>query len=188
MRARLLLLAALSALFSATPLQAAIITTNQLVNVVAGGGGTYTYSVGGWTGGGTVTGSFTGLDADINTQLSSFDGEVSAFTMSYSGGTIVGPFALNFASLFGLVYDLNGGPLGDGLTLDVEGIGASAAVGSFSIGPGPVAVCGTGAICGQIDSNATPVPEPTSLTLALLSCGWLAARRSRRSPKRRSIN
>ena len=88
------LLASAMLLAVAAPAQAVIINTADLVSVVAGVPGTFTFSSSGWDGGGLVTGSFSGTDGDVNGQLSSFDGEVSGFSMSYSGGAIVGPFAL----------------------------------------------------------------------------------------------
>jgi hypothetical protein len=163
--------------------EAAVITTADLVAVTAMGGGNYDFSVGGWDGGGLVTGSFAGTDNNADGQLSSFDGEVTGFSMSYGGGAIVAPFSLAFANLFGLVYDLNGGPLGDGTALDIEGIGATGVgpLRSFLIGPGPVGVCGIGQTCGIIDApGQTVIPEPATLGLVLAGSGWLAARRRRR--------
>ena len=104
--------------------------------------------------------------------------------MSYSGGTIVAPFGLGFADLFGLVYDLNGGPLGDGTTLAVEGVGAAGGSASFVLGPGPLALCDTGVVCGIIDGPAAVVPEPASWALMIAGCGLLgqfARRRKLRS-------
>ncbi len=170
----------LCGLFAAAPLHAAVTTTADLVAVAPGAPGTWTYSVGGWAGGGLVTGSFAGVDTNIDGQLSSFDGEVSGFTMSYSGGAIVAPVGFGFADLFGLVYDLDGGPLGDGLVLDVEGIGAAGGGASFVIGPGPVGLCGTGAVCGIIDGPAAVVSQPPMLALTLLALGLLASTSRRR--------
>lgn len=172
---------ALSALcLAAASAQAAFTTTADLVTVVADGPGTWTYSVGGWDGGGVVTGSFAGADADLNGQLSSFNGEVTNFTMSYSGGTSVSPLAFVFADLFGLVYDLSGGPLGDGLLFDIEGIGAGAGGNSFNIGPGPVDLCGAGVTCGIVEGSAAGVPEPGTLALLGLALAGMAASRCRK--------
>ena len=166
---RFLSCGALAALLGASPLHADVITTAELVTVAVGAPGTYTYSVGGWTGGGLVTGSFAGTDGNADGQLSSFDGEVTGFTMSYSGGAIVAALGFSFADLFGLVYDLNGGPLGNGLALDIEGIGAASASAAFSIGPGPTGWCAApGQVCGFIDGQGATVPEPPMLALALL--------------------
>ena len=167
-------------LVAAWPLEAAVTTTTELVSVVAGAPGTFSFSVSGWLGGGIVTGTFAGTDTVADGQLSSFDGEITAFTMSYSGGTIVGAIALGFADLFGLVYDLDGGPLGDGLLLDVEGIGAFSASALFAIGPGPFGVCGGTAICGIIETLDTRVAEPGVLSLLLAGLGLLGARALRR--------
>ena len=180
---RFLSCCALGALLAASPLHAAVTNTADLVTVVPGALGTWTYSVGGWAGGGMVTGSFAGTDGNTDGQLSFFDGEVTGFSMAYSGGAIVAPLGLGFADLFGLVYDLNGGPLGDGLTLDIEGIGATGGGTSFAIGPGPVGPCGTGAVCGTIDGPAALalVPEPPMLALlTLIGLGLLAGTARRR--------
>jgi MYXO-CTERM domain-containing protein len=139
--------------------------------------GSWTFSVGGWGGGGTVTGFFSGADNDVDGQLSSFDGEVTAFGMSYSGGSIVAPFSLGFGDLFGLVWDFDA-ILGDGLILDIEGIGAANAPFYFAIGPGPVGICGAGQICGIIEGEAAAVPEPGML--ALIGLAGLAALRRRK--------
>lgn len=178
-------LAAIAALvISSAPALAATDATSSLVTVTPGGPGSFSFSVGGWGGGGTVTGSFTGADLDANGQLSSFAGEVTGFGMTYSGGTIVGTFGLAFTDLFGLVYDLNGGPLGDGTSLAIEGIGAAGGGLGFSIGPGPVGVCGTPAICGFIEGPAAaPIPEPQSWALMIAGLG-LAGAALRRRPTR----
>ncbi|MFN3371248.1 MAG: PEPxxWA-CTERM sorting domain-containing protein [Sphingomonadaceae bacterium] len=154
------------------PAQAAQDFTANLVSVVASGPGSWSYSVGGWGGGGIVSGIFTGTDLDLDGQLSSFAGEVTGFTMSYSSGSIEAPFSLSFADLYGLVYDLDGGSLGDGTTLAVEGIGALGSGTGFIIGPGPYAVCGTGQTCGVIEGPAAgAIPEPMSWVMLIAGFG-----------------
>lgn len=167
----------LAAALALAPAHAAVTTTTEAAIVAAGAPGTFTFTVSGWTGGGTVTGSFEGTDVDGSGQLSSFAGEITAFSMSYSGGAIVGAIALDFADLFGLVYDLDGGVLGDGLTLDVEGIGATSGVASFVLGPGPLARCDGEAICGTISGPSALVPEPSALLLVLAGIAALLRRR-----------
>ena len=104
----------------------------------------FNFSQGGFFEGASITGMFAGEDLDSNGQLSSFAGEVSNFVMSFSGNSLAPSFSLGFSDLYGLVYDLDGGLLGDGVTLDVEGIGAAA--GSYNY------VTGQGAT-GGIDSG-----------------------------------
>lgn len=171
------LASAAAALLLAGTAHAAADFTASGANVAPDGPGSWTFSVAGWGGGGLVTGSFSGTDDDNDGQLSSFDGEVTGFGMSYSGGSVVAPFALGFGDLFGLVWDFD--PiLGDGLVLDVEGIGAANAPYYFAIGPGPVGICGAGQNCGTIEGDAAAVPEPGML--ALLGLAGLAALRRRK--------
>jgi hypothetical protein len=100
-----------------------------------------------------VTGTFSGEDLDNNGQLSSFRGEVTDFMMSFSGNSLVDRFSLNFDNLFGLVYDLDGGPLGDGFMLDVEGIGAFSEF-QYLAGPGPLACVEGITICGVVSQDS----------------------------------
>jgi hypothetical protein len=178
------MLAALSlaAAALAVPAEAATDFTSLAATVTSAGEGSWTFSVSGWGGGGTVTGTFAGSDDDENGQLSSFENEVTGFTMAYSGGSIVGAFGLGFADLFGLVYDLDGGDLGDGVDLDIEGIGASGSAGAFSIGPGPVGLCGTGEVCGVLEGpSAGVVPEPATWALMIAGFGLVGGALRRRT-------
>lgn len=96
----------------------------------------FDFSQQGFDEGAIVKGMFAGDDLDGNGQLSSLAGEVTDFSMRFSGNSLVSSFSLGFADLFGLVYDLDGGELGDGLTLDREGIIASAGIYSYISGLG----------------------------------------------------
>jgi hypothetical protein len=153
----------------------------------------FTFEQAGFSEGAVVTGTFSGEDLDSNGQLSSFDGEISGFSMSFSGNSIVSAFSLGFPDFFGLVYDLDGGPLGDGLLLDVEGVAAGGAPEAYAAGPGafgPFNQCGIGIDCAYVsDGSASDfsqelvdvqlVPEPTTALLTCLGLVVLAARRKK---------
>jgi hypothetical protein len=136
----------------------------------------FTFVQDGFTDGASVTGSFSGTDTDGNGQLSWFAGEVTAFAMTFSGNALVPSFSLGFANLFGLVYDLNGGPLGDGLDIDIEGVGAEDAIAHYLAGPGPFEVCGIGENCAIVEA----VPEPGIALLGIIAAVGLVRRRIRR--------
>ena len=143
--------------------------------------------------GATATGMFFGEDLNMDGQLSSANGEVTDFMMSFSGNSLVGAFTADFNDLFGLVYDLGFGPeLGDGLTIDAEeGIGVIASSVAYGAGAGPLGGATGGLIedvLGQVTSSTQnpivslkPIPEPTALltwTLLGLTVGFV--RRYRR--------
>lgn len=145
----------------------------ELAIVTDLGGGDFTFTQAGFSDGAEVTGSFSGTDLDGNGQLSWFAGEVTAFEMSFSGNGLVDAFSLDFANLFGLVFDLDG-DIGDGLDLDVEGIGAFSDTHFYAVGPGPFAFCDGVGDCGVVQE----VPEPASL--ALIGLGLLLVGLGRR--------
>jgi PEP-CTERM motif len=156
----------------------------------------YLFSQGGYAEGATLTGSFTGADGDSNGQISSFAGEVTDFSATFSGNSTVGPLSFTFADLFGLVYDLDG-DIGDGLSLDVEGIGASNGIDTYFAGPGPLALCDGVATCGQVSNGQSAtgttelvlvtagVPEPSTWAMMLIGFGALggALRWSKRATR-----
>ena len=138
----------------------------------------YTFTQSGYAEGATVTGSFDGNDLNLDGQLFSGTGELTSFSMSFSGNSIVSAFTLTFADLWGFVYDIGTTFLGDGLTGYIEGIGASNAQFDYQTGQGPLNRDGGHVIgpTGAIDItnslvvvNAPSVPEPT--TLALMGLG-----------------
>ena len=140
------------------------------------------FSQDGFDEGAVVTGIFVGEDLNGDGQLSSFNSEITDFSMQFSGNSLVPAFSLDFDSLFGLVYDLDGGPLGDGFSLDVEGIGAESVMYSYNAGPGPLDQCGVGIACAEVtdltnggvsssselilvSSSVSPVPIPAAVWL-----------------------
>jgi hypothetical protein len=151
---------------------------------------TYSFSQSGFAGGGSVTGSFSGVDLDLNGILDASFGEISLFSLSFSGGSVA-PFSLGYSDLVGLTYQLNSGNfIGDnGQPNTGEGIAASNAQWSYLAGVGPLGVTG-----GQIgDAFFTPltttsslvsvasVPEPESFAMMLAGLGLIGfvARRRR---------
>jgi hypothetical protein len=98
------------------PASAGFDFSQELVSVVQHTAVDFSFSQAGFSEGAGVTGTFTGSDLDLDGQLSSFEGEILAFSMTFSGNSIVPTFSLGLVDLFGLVYDLDGGPLGDGTT------------------------------------------------------------------------
>jgi hypothetical protein len=175
-------IAAAAAIACAAPAFAGVDFSDQLVQVSQISPGMFDFSEGGFSAGAKVTGSFAGTDLDGNGQLSSFEGEVTAFDMAFSGNAEVFAFTRGLPDLFGLVYDLNGGPLGDGTTGDVEGIGVFTLPG-YIVGPGPLGnVCDGTNVCGEVFS----VPEPATWAILLLGFGGVGAT-LRQSRSRRGV-
>ena len=113
----------------------------------------FSFSQGGFDGG-VVTGIFVGRDLDGNGQLVS--GEITDASMQFSGNGTVTAFSLTFSDLNGLVYDLDGGPLGDGFQGAIEGIRFNSDGPNYAAGPGPFeSVCslGVGVDCAFVDDG-----------------------------------
>jgi hypothetical protein len=163
---------------SAAPL---IDFSQNLIIVVEVNPGEFEFTQDGYAEGAVVTGTFVGTDLDADGQLSSFDGELNGFAMNFSGNSLVPAFSMGIPALvFALVYDLDGGPLGDGLDLDIEGILAldQAFFGpllAYVAGPGPLFECGVG-----VDCAAVSVPEPGLALLCLAGLASAARYRARR--------
>lgn len=136
----------------------------------------FTFSQDGYTGGGLISGTFDGNDTNGNGQLSSFDGEITDFTLFFLGDSLIADFSHSFSQLVGLVYDIGSGFIGDGLTLSTEGMASNwgGSIGfDYASGPGP-----TGGPGGRVIDIATgavsltqnmifvaPVPEPSTMLL-----------------------
>lgn len=136
---------------------------------------TFNFSQAGFGEGAFVSGAFTGQDSNGNGQLSLSDGEIFEFDMVFSGNSLVSAFTLGINDLNGFAYDLDGGPLGDGLDLAIEGIAAGNSTHDYVAGPGPFAPCGIGLSCALIQGEqlissseliqVTLVPLPASIWL-----------------------
>lgn len=165
-------------------LLASLATTFLLVVVAAPASAqSYSFSQGGFDGGGSLIGSFSGTDLDHNGWLDSSAGEITAFSVSFSGDANVGSFSHGLADLVGLVYWLNGD-----MFLGNDGPnGAGEQIGSWG-GDDILYQSGTGLVNSvtNLTSNAvsttaqlvsvTAVPEPESYALMLLGLSLIALR------------
>ena len=114
---------------------------------------TFSFSQAGFGEGAFVSGVFTGQDSNGNGQLSTSDGEIIEFDLAFSGNSLVSAFTLGVSDLNALAYDLDGGPLGDGLVLAIEDIAAGNGAYVYVAGPGPFAQCGIGLSCALIQGE-----------------------------------
>ena len=155
---------------------------------------TYSLSQGGYTGGGTISGSFTGVDLDNDGQILSFLGEITNYNISFSGDSIVPNFNHNYSDLFGLVYNVGSGRIDDASNGFGVGVASNwlGTVGfDYASGYGPTG--GIGGIVRDISTQATSVtgefvtvssvPEPGSIPL-LLAGGLLLTLRFSGNRKR----
>lgn len=152
------------------------------ISISSLGGDNYNFEQLDFEGGGRVTGTFTGVDSNGDLQLNAFDDEITDFTMRFSGSGSVPAFTLGFADLFGLVYDLDGGPLGDFDSFsegpDFEGIEAGDGRSFYVAGPGPfIEFCGEENDCAVVLSV---VPEPASWAMLIAGFGLTGAAMRRR--------
>ncbi len=161
----------------------------------------FVFSQTGFTGGGTVTGSFTADDTDMDGQLTLFSAdEILAFSMSFSGGGGVPAFTLGLDDLIGFVYDNDGGPLGDDASegIDVSDLSTFAWLVGAAVTTEPS--CGSVVGCiiytpdseteivlttsGSVTVEAVPVPGAFILFASALALGGLGVAASRRRPAR----
>lgn len=153
----------------------------------------FIFSQSGFDGGGSLAGSFTGVDLDNNGWLdSAVPGEITAYTVTFSGDANVGAFSHGFDDLVGLVFRLNGD-----VFLGNDGPdGAGEQIGSWG-NDNILYQSGTGLINSVTDwtSNAvsttqqlvtvTAVPEPESYALMLFGLSLIALRARNRFPATR---
>jgi hypothetical protein len=146
----------------------------------------YSFSQGGFSGGGAISGTFTGSDIDLDGQINSFAGEVTAFSLSFSGDSLVPAFTHGMADFYGLIYDVGSGFIGDGSTGGIEGMASNwgGTIGfDYASGLGP-----TGGLGGRVidiatgATSSTPelisvVPEPSTYALFALGAAVLVGRK-----------
>lgn len=148
----------------------------------------YVFTQTGFSGGGSLSGSFSGVDLDLDGLLDASFGELSAFTLNFSGDRVIADFSLGLGDLAGLSFDLNQGMfLGDnGEPNTGEGIGAFKGDLVYLSGVGPTGAFDPGAASiggfvmdfNGITVTASPisvsaVPEPETYALFLAGLGLL---------------
>ncbi len=172
--------AAMAASLSATPAAAA----------------TFTFIQSGYADGAKLTGSFAGSDLNGDGKISSFDNEVSAFSVLFGGNSQVAAFTLDQSSLTpighfvnGLVYDLDGriDYSADGLQAGNTNNSAFVALGGDVQDAG---FCTSHAGCGFINYFGTDesgdkivvtsVPEPAAWLLMTAGLGLVGVAMRRR--------
>lgn len=179
--------AALSALALSSPAAAAIDETLEPISVTDLGGGDYSFVQGGFDEGAQITGSFSGIDGNGDNLLVSFPGpggfnELTAFSVSFSGNSLVDAFTLDLGDLFIFSYFLGGD-----FSLAFEGVAAGtpseteAEFGFLYQGGGFELTCNVGGVCGQVIQEEAEVPAPAMLGLLGLGVAGLAAARRRRA-------
>lgn len=132
----------------------------------------YIFSQSGFSGGGIITGSFDAVDLNNDGQIISFTGEVTSFSLAFTGDSVVGNFTHTFSNLYGLIYDIGSGFLGDGYNGSEEGLASNwggASGFDYASGLGPANVLGgrviniaTGATSSSenlISVTSVPVPD-----------------------------
>lgn len=170
------------------------------------GATTYLFSQGGYSGGGTITGSFEGADVNRDGQIALFTlGEITGFSLSFSGDSLVGSFQHGLGDLAGFVYNTGSSFIGD----DPAGPGQSEGVATnwhgasgfeYFSGLGPNGVRQIPGLGGTVTDQITlasssspqaisvaavPEPKPYALLLAGLGLlGFTAARGNLRRPER----
>ncbi len=141
----------------------------------------FSFSQGGFNDGlidATLTGTFTGTDLDTSGILGDTSGEITDFTLSFSGNGLVNSFSANFSDFLasgGLNYDLLGGSL-DFLTIQSNGGTTSVFVNS----PSPTLILGPPTFSPTTSTasiDVQPVPTPAAVLPGLVGMGAAAIRK-----------
>lgn len=155
----------------------------------------FSFHQGGFAEGASVSGFFTGEDSNNNGSLEHIGtGEVTDFSLTFTGNSLVAGFTLGFSDLFGLLYNLDGGPLGDDPAPLEEGIFAFSAASIYMGGTAGFPLCGNpGEVCAEVQGTSpvvstttqvmqitSTIPEPAGLAILGIGLTALGALRRRR--------
>jgi hypothetical protein len=142
---------------------------------------TWSFAQSGYAEGAAISGSFTGVDINLDNRISASDGEVSAFSVSFSGNSVVDAWTGALADLSGLVYDVGTPFLGDDPAELITVVVNGGFAGAFLNGETKNDLFG-----GRVGFNSTVdnsasmiavtlVPEPSSallIAIGLAGLGW----------------
>lgn len=163
-------------------------STLQTVTFAVESQDVYSFTQSGFDEGATLSGSVTGVDTDNNGYIDSFTGEVSSFTLSFSGNSLVSAFTVdqNNPGYYGFVFDLRTLTIGLDNTVGIlinptndyfvaAGLGA---LGFYNGNFGAVPYCDGTEVCGVVGFNSVPAPAGlTLLPVALAGLAGLGLRR-----------
>lgn len=119
----------------------------------------FAFSNSGYATGGSISGQFTGDDADDNGILDFAAGEITAFTAQFTGNRFVAPFSIGFDSLMQFSYNLDG-TLGDDAG---DALFSRNAFNSFFVA-GVSGICDGVTFCAGV--GATPEEGVVTVTLS----------------------
>jgi hypothetical protein len=135
----------------------------------------------GYADGATIAGGFSGVDSNLDGKIAAVDEEVTAFSISFSGNSLVPQWTLGLAELVGLVWDVGTPFLGDGSAEWLEVVDPAGDGGSFVNGLAPGLPFGARVGFGSANDRTaskitvTLVPEPSSallIAIGLAGLGW----------------
>lgn len=132
---------------------------------------TYLFTQSGYQEGATANGSFSGNDLNNDGAINSLSGELTGFSLSFSGNSIVSAFSLDTSDLIGLYY----GPAAFSII--------TAGVPQFLLNVGPggsctpvcsVLITPTGVDFAAQSPSVSVVPEPSTWASMLLGFSMVA--------------
>lgn len=165
---------------------------------------TFVLEQGGYTGGARLTGSFTGVDSNADGYIRFSDGELSAFSIHFSGNSEASAFTLGLAD-FGppnlhfpgvFSYDLDGSldydsdalQIGNGINKDYIALAGAYQDSDYCFGKpgcGFVRELGSGADQSGAAILITAIPEAATWAMTILGLGAIGGgMRRRRVPAR----